>query len=448
MLSSEIGKIIGRGRNVYVVGIKGAGVAGLAQILKAKGFEITGSDTKDRFFTDAILKRARIPYFEGFSRDNVVNAFSRHRPIRANGPMRKINWALVSNAYLMDPVTNPEILELRRQKIPILSYPEALSHFFNESFGIAIAGTHGKTSVASALAFILDHAGLNPNALIGGEVLNWNSNAIVSAPSVASAKEGQKNIFVLEADEYKDAFLNYRPDIAVVLNTDWDHPDYFKSHADYKKSFKKFTQSVKPGGKVFTAKDFAKTPGKIETPLIGEHNQFNLRAAWIVARYLGVPERTIRDALKKFKGTRRRLETVGRLGTSILIDDYAHNPQKVAASLQALKKHYPKKKIIVVFQPHTYSRTEAFLGDFAKVLLLADETHLLDIYASAREVKGTVTSDDIVLEVQRLGKNAVNLRTVENAAEFFKKNPPKNAVLAAMGAGNVGDLAHILAREK
>ena len=435
MNKREIDKIISSGNNVYIVGIKGAGVAGLAQILQSNGFNVRGSDTHEKFFTDRILKENHIPYKEGFSKSNLP---------------KKIDWVLASNAYLGEPIKgqkpNPEIKELRRRKIPILSYPEVLSYFFNQSFGIAIAGTHGKTSVTAMVAFILHEAGLKPNALVGGEVLNWGSNAAV----------GNSNIFILEADEYKDAFLNYKPDIAVILNMDWDHPDYFKTYVQYKKSFKKFTANIKPGGKVLTLKDFNKAPKNIDSPLIGEFNQFNLRAAYAVARYLGVPGKTIRAALKVFKGTKRRLEVVGRLPSAslrtsesnIVIDDYAHNAQKVASALTALKKHYPRKKVVVVFQPHTFSRTEQFLKDFAEALIIADEIHLLDIYSSAREAKGKITSDNIVLEIKRRGCDALNLKTIKNAEKYFRVNPPKNAIIAAMGAGDVGKLAYILAGKK
>ena len=435
MAPNKIERIISSGKNVYVVGIKGAGVAGLAQILKSKGFKVSGSDTREKFFTDAILRKNRIPFKEGFSAKNISSL------IRAN---RRIDWVLASNAYLMEPVKNPEILEVRRRKIPILSYPEVLSHFFNQSFGVAVAGTHGKTSVSAMIAFIFQYAGLKPNAIIGGEVLNWGSNAIV----------GNSNVFVLEADEYKDAFLNYKPDVAVILNTDWDHPDYFKSHADYKRSFKKFAANIKPGGRIITAESISslihanRRIRKIDSSLIGEFNQFNLRAAYAVAHYMGIPRKKILAALKKFKGTRRRLEVVGKLGRNILIDDYAHNAQKVKAALRALKKHHKNRELIVVFQPHTFSRTEQFLEDFADALSEADKIYLLDIYASAREKIGTVTSDNLVELVNELGKIAVNLNSIPNAAKFFKEKIPKNSVIVSMGAGDVGKLAYILAGRK
>ncbi len=420
---NRIDQIFNSGKKIYMVGIKGAAVAGLAQILKHKGYEVTGSDTKERFFTDALLKKAKIKFREGFHPKNIP----------AN-----VDFVISSNAYLMagtnGQLTNPEILAIKKRGTPLLSYPEALSYIFNNSFGIAIAGTHGKTTTTAALAFILHEAGLKPNALIGAESANLKSNAIF----------GNSNIFVLEADEYKDAFLNYHPDIIVILNTDWDHPDYFKTEAAYKRSFEKFKKNIKPGGKIFTPANFTKIRLGAKPGVIGDHNEYDLKAAAAVAKYLGVKDSVIKKAVKEFKGTNRRLEIIGKYKNNIVIDDYGHNPQKVAAGLKALKGHYKNRRVIVVFQPHTYSRTQEFLKDFAKSLIIADKIYLLDIYASAREAKGTVTSDDLIKEIKKLDREAINLKTIPNVLKFLKKNPPQNSVIVAMGAGDVGDLAYKL----
>lgn len=418
-MENKIEKIFGSGKNVHIVGIKGAGVSALAQILKGKGYKVTGSDTHEKFFTDALLKKNKIKYFEDFDEKNIPD---------------EIDFTISSNAYLGEPITNKEVLEIKKRGIPLLSYPEALSYIFNNSFGIAIAGTHGKTTTTAAAAFILHKAGLKPNALIGASSANLKSNAII----------GKSNLFVLEADEYKDAFLNYRPDIIAILNTDWDHPDYFKTHADYKKSFEKFKKNIKPGGLIITPKEIAAVKAKYPLRVIGDHNEYDWKAAALIAKYLGVKDSVIRKAAEEFNGTNRRLEIVGKYKSNIVVDDYAHNPQKIEAGLKALKKHYKSKKIIIVFQPHTYTRTAAFLKDFAKSLIIADKIYLLDIYASAREAKGSITSDDLGREIEKLGKPAINIGSIPHAEEFFKNNPPKNSVIAMMGAGDVGDLAHKL----
>lgn len=415
--------MIPKGKYVYMVGIKGAAVAALAQILKSKGYNVTGSDTHERFFTDALLKKAKIKFHEGFDAKNIPE---------------NIDFVISSNAYLMankdGRITNPEIIEIKKRGIPLLSYPEALSQIFNNSYGIAIAGTHGKTTTTAALAFILYKAGLKPNALIGATSANLKTNAIV----------GDSNYFVLEADEYKDAFLNYRPNIIVILNTDWDHPDYFKTEADYKKSFEKFKKNIKPGGKIFEAKNISAYKANFPLKVIGDHNEYDFKAAALVAKYLGVKDSVIQKAAKEFRGTNRRLEIVGKWRGNIIIDDYGHNSQKVSAGLKALKKHYPKKKLIIVFQPHTYSRTKEFLKDFAKSLIVADKIYLLDIYASAREAEGKISTDDLANEIKKLGHEATNLKAIPHALEFLKRNSPKNSVIVAMGAGDVGDLARKL----
>lgn len=439
-MEDKIEKIFERGKNVYIVGIKGAGVSALAQILKGKGYRITGSDTHEKFFTDALLKKNKIKYFEGFDEKHISDNIDpvRSREVTKRAPASNgIDFAISSNAYLGEPIANQEVLEIKKRGIPLLSYPEALSHIFNNSFGIAIAGTHGKTTTTAAVAFILHKAGLKPNALIGASSANLKSNAIV----------GRSNLFVLEADEYKDAFLNYHPNVIAILNTDWDHPDYFKTHADYKKSFEKFKKNIKPGGLVITPKDIASVKTKYPLKVIGDHNAYDWACAALIAKYLGVKDSVIKKAAREFNGTNRRLEIIGKYKSNIVVDDYAHNPQKIEAGLKALKRHYKNKKIIVAFQPHTYTRTATFLKDLAKSLIIADKVYLLDIYSSAREAKGTVTSDHLAKEIEKLGKPAINLVSIHHAEEFFTKNPPKNSVIVAMGAGDVGDLAHKLVKE-
>ena len=401
---------------VYMVGIKGAGMTGLAQILKARGFLVSGSDTREKFFTDAILKKAGIKYFENFSAKNLP---------------KKIGWAVVSNAYLGRTINNPEIAELRKRKITILPYARAVGKIFNQSFGIAVAGTHGKTTTSAILAFILKQAGMNPTALIGGELLNWKSNSCVG-----------KGPFVLEADEYREQFLNYRPFIIVLTGIDYDHPDYFPTPTSYKKAFAKFKKQLKWGGKIFTNRS---RPAHYESKLFGKHNRQNLDLAAQVAEYLGIKRPAVGGALKKFAGIRRRMEKMGHCHGYTLIDDYAHNPPKVACALQALREAYPNRKITAIFQPHTFSRTAKFLKDFAKALTGADQIYLLDVYGSAREKIGKIGTDELVKTLAKLGCHATNLKTINLAVKFFSKQKTGKGILVTMGAGDVYKIAEQLA---
>jgi len=410
-------------KNVYLIGIKGQGMTGLALILKKEGYNVTGSDIREKFSTDKILKKAGIKYYQNFS--------PKHLPLT-----KKDVWFISSTAYLGHKIKNPEVNELRKRKIPITPYSEAVAELFNKKFGIAVCGTHGKTTTAALIASILKKAGKKPTALIGGEVIEWQSNALT----------GKGDFFVLEADEYRGQFLKYQPKIIAITNIDYDHPDYFKNEKIYREVFKKFEKNLKPGGKIFY------TPKKIkqhfQTHLLGQHNQKNIYLAKIVTSYLGVEEKIIEKAISNFKGVRRRLEKIGLYKKNIIIDDYAHNPEKVTASLKTLKETYPDKKISVIFQPHTFSRTQKFLKEFAKSLILADHIYLLDIYSSAREKNGKINSDKLAIEIKKLGHQATNLKTIKNAIKLCRQNKITQGVWVTMGAGNVFRIAYALVKNK
>ncbi len=416
------------GKHVYLIGIKGAGMAGLAQILKGLGFVIEGSDIQDTFFTDDILKKARIPFRQGFNAAHVPN---------------NIDWAVSSSAYLGEGI-NSEVDELKKRGIPMLSYPEALAYFFNQAYGIAVTGTHGKSTTAAMIAYILEQAGKNPFALIGGELLNWNSNARVPRKANKLMKLTPKSYFVIEADEYREQFLHYRPAVIAITNVDYDHSDYFATKESYKNAFKKFKKNIKPHGIVL--ENYKLQTKNYKLKIIGEHNQQNAALAYEVCRRLGIGDKAIREALKTFQGLRRRLERVGEYRGATIIDDYAHHPVEITASLWALRDTFKNKKLIVLFHPHTYSRTKTFLKEFAKALRLADEIYLLDVYGSAREKGGEVGSDSIVEEIETLGQGAINLHTIKNAVQYFGAHLKKGDILITMGAGDVFRVAEKLGK--
>lgn len=405
-------------KNAYLIGIKGTGMAGLAVILKKEGYRVSGSDVKDKFFTDGILRRAGIKYHQNFSPNNL--------------PLKNDVWFISSSAYLGRNTENPEIKELKKRRISITTYSEAVAELFNKKFGIAVTGTHGKTTTAALIASILKKAGKSPTALIGGEVIEWKSNVLT----------GKGEFFVLEADEYREQFLKYRPNIIAVTNIDYDHPDYFGNKKAYQNAFKKFERNLKLGGKVFHASKKKRQP--FESPLLGKHNQENIYLASAVALSFGIAPKIIKKTVANFKGVRRRLEKIGAYKDNLIIDDYAHNPQKVIASLLAIKKAYPDKKISVIFQPHTFSRTKKFLKEFAKALTIADNIYLLDIYGSAREKRGRISSDDLIKEIGKINRPAVNLGTIKNAVRFCRNGKMVKGVWIIMGAGDVFRIAYQL----
>ncbi|KKP37088.1 MAG: UDP-N-acetylmuramate-L-alanine ligase [Candidatus Roizmanbacteria bacterium GW2011_GWA2_32_13] len=421
-------------KRIHMIAIKGAGVSGLAQILKGLGHNVSGSDTADTFFTDKILKKTDICVKTPFSVKNIP---------------QNIDLAISSMAYLKSD--NIEIKELKKRKIPIFGYANALGSIFNQYYGIAIAGTHGKSTVSAMIAYILEQAGLEPFALIGAELLNWKSNARISKKLQANQQisrpknifqiknKKQDSCFVIEADEYKEQFLNYKPNIIVLTDIDFDHPDYYKNKKAYKNAFKKFIKNIKRNGVII--KNNKLISKNYDLQLIGKHNQRNANLAYLTCKKLGIQDKVIKKALIKFKGTRRRLEKVGKFKNATVIDDYAHHPTEVKASLLALKKEYPNKELVVLFHPHTFSRTKEFLKEFAKSLEIADKIYLLDIYSSSREKHSNITSDDIIKNIK---KEAKNLKTILYAIKFFKKNLSSKQVLVTMGAGNVCNVAYSL----
>ena len=421
-------------KRIHMIAIKGAGVSGLAQILKGLGHNVSGSDTADTFFTDKILKKTDICVKTPFSVKNIP---------------QNIDLAISSMAYLKSD--NIEIKELKKRKIPIFGYANALGSIFNQYYGIAIAGTHGKSTVSAMIAYILEQAGLEPFALIGAELLNWKSNARISKKLQANQQisrpknifqiknKKQDSCFVIEADEYKEQFLNYKPNIIVLTDIDFDHPDYYKNKKAYKNAFKKFIKNIKRNGVII--KNNKLISKNYDLQLIGKHNQRNANLAYLTCKKLGIQDKVIKKALIKFKGTRRRLEKVGKFKNATVIDDYAHHPTEVKASLLALKKEYPNKELVVLFHPHTFSRTKEFLKEFAKSLEIADKIYLLDIYSSSREKHSNITSDDIIKNIK---KGAKNLKTILYAIKFFKKNLSSKQVLVTMGAGNVCNVAYSL----
>lgn len=409
-------------KHIYIVGIKGAGVSGLAQILKGLGHNVSGSDIPDKFFTDEILKKARIKIKTPFAIKNIP---------------QNIDLAINSSAYSKND--NIEIKELEKRNIPIFGYANALGSIFNQYYGIAIAGTHGKSTVSAMIAYILEQAKLDPFALIGAELLNWNSNTRINKKKLTNKKQ----LFVIEADEYKEQFLNYKPNIIVLTDIDFDHPDYYKSKKTYNVAFRKFKKNLKSKGIIIKNKKREYLNYNLQ--IIGEHNQRNANLAYLTCKKLNIKDSVIKKALYLFKGTRRRLEKIGKYKGSIIIDDYAHHPIEIKASLSALKKEYPNKELVVLFHPHTFSRTKEFLKEFAKSLTVADKIYLLDIYSSAREKHSNITSDNII---QNIKKNAINLKTIKNAIKFFKKNLSSKQVLVTMGAGDVYNVAYALINHK
>ena len=483
-------------KNVYIIGIEGAGTSALAGLLQAQGKKVAGSDEGNHFYHD-ILAKAGIQVFHHYSPKNLQQAF----------PEEKIDLIIYSTA--LKPENNRELQTALNQDIPVLSYPEALGMFFNQAKnGIAVCGTHGKTTTTAMLVTILQKAGYQPTAIVGAKMLAWQTNALfkgkpVNAPNDLKNKhshtveiinqENVKNakkingkakttsvdndIFLIEADEYQNKLQYYKPKAAILTTVDYDHPDYFSNETAYQQVFRDFVKKLPSNGVLVT---YAGDPNVLaiareascpvvfydqvgaekilskkcpandcrgqklgccsgkNLPLFAGHNLLNAMAAFQMARWLGVKPEIIRLALADFQGTAQRFEHQGEFQGALIIDDYAHHPTEIKSVLELTRNTYPGKRIKCLFQPHTFSRTEAFLDKFIESLALADEVYLLDIFASAREKQGKINSDDLIAGIVKKFPNrkAKNLRTVNQAEKFFRQNLGENDIFLMLGAGD------------
>jgi len=439
----------------------------LAQVLVAHNVRVTGSDGKEQFFTDTILRASGIHYYEHFSRDNI--------PADAQA-------IIYSTAY--SPQTNEELIYAQERGIPLHSYPEFLGLVVAQKLSIAVCGTHGKTTTTAMMAHILKNAGKDPSAVVGSTVVNWKSGAL----------SGTGANFVFEADEYQNKFQQYHPWSVIVTNVDFDHVDFFSSIEQYQYAFQQFLEKVPAHGFLVVNADddvaldvssgrdsnrytFGYTNdalyhireekpkrgyvqafslaygeeilGPYQLTQWGRHNTHNAAATATLAHVMGIDTSDVIEGLADFRGTVRRMESKGIYRGAEIIDDYAHHPREIEATLEALSNAFPTKEIIVVFQPHTYSRTEPFLDEFATTLSRANAVLLLDIYSSARELTGSVSSTDLSHRINALQNEcAANVHTRERAVELLKKSADKNTIIVTMGAGDVWRVGEELLQDK
>lgn len=435
-----------------MVGIKGAGLAALAQILASHGVSVCGSDTQEVFFTDELLKKQGIR----------LESFGVSHAVEPDG-------VIYSTSYTQD---NPDIRFAIQQGIPLLSYPEAVSVLFNQAYGIAVCGSHGKTTITGLLSYVCASIGLDPTALIGSAIQKEHINVYT----------GSSPYWILEADEYQNKFEYYSPRAIILSSIDYDHPDFFQSREEYEHTFRTFIE--KPScelvvacaddvgvrsvlgsshvssvrtygfhessdyhicdlredahGFCFSVKNKDRILGPFSLSLIGQHNVANATGviALLDTLQLGSMDRII-TAMKAFPGTVRRFEIRGMHGKTMIVDDYAHHPTEIQATLRAARNRYPGKKIWCCFGPHTFSRTEKFFDEFVKSFRDADHVLVLDIYSSVREKKGTIHAKDLANAIQKASGNATYTGSIENTIAFLRDTLHDIDILITMGAGDV-----------
>ncbi len=456
-------------KKVYFVGIKGGGMSALARLLKGKSFEVIGSDVEEEFFSDQLLSASGIEVFSPFSQSNI--------PADAD-------LFIYSTAYTPD--YNEEVAYLQNfSKVPVLSYPQALGEMMSLYRTIAISGTHGKTTTTALVSFILWQAGYDPSAIVGSSVPQFKGNALV----------GQSPLLVVEIDEYQNKFRYYHPDILLVNNIDWDHPDFFADQDSYLNTFARFIGRIPAGGFIVANYDDQMVRRAVEqsgskaeiiwfsghdrevdwfiedsnfddswqyfsiykqgekwwagkSQLFGRFNLSNIVAAVALTAKLGVPAEKLIAAVADFQGTVKRFEYKGEFNGIKMYDDFAHHPSEIKVTLQMARRRFVKQKITVVFQPHTYSRTQKFFTDFSKSFAGIDQVIILDIFSSARERQGEINSAQLVKAINKQGVNAVYLPTAKEASAWLKDRLQAGDILITMGAGKADEVIDLIKNEQ
>ena len=439
--------------SVYFSGIGGISMSALAQLLADAGFSVSGSD-KTRSAQTAALEAKGITVFYGQRRENISDS---------------TDCVIFTAAIHPD---NPEYVAAHEKQIPCLTRGQLMGQIMKHyRMPIGISGTHGKTTTTSMVSEILMKADMDPTLLIGGSL-----NAIGG-----NLRIGRSGYFLTEACEYTNSFLDFSPRIGVILNIEEDHMDFFKDLADIRRSFRKYAQLLPEDGCLiinsgipdldeiteglrcavvtfgmgpeadfypseisydeFARPSFllhgpegARRPVSLQVP--GEHNIYNALAAAAVAGQLDIPAETAADALHEYTCTNRRFEYKGTIGGVTVIDDYAHHPTEITATLKTAAR-YPHKTLWCVFQPHTYTRTRAFLKEFARALTLADKVVLTDIFAARETDTLGISSETLQREIQALGHICYYFPTFDETENFLLENCINGDLLITMGAGDV-----------
>ncbi len=438
---------------VHFIGIGGISMSGLAEILMSEGFTVTGSDRAKSELTEKLEKSGAVIYY-GQRESNIAD---------------DLDLVVYTAAISKD---NPELCKAIDKKIPMLTRAQLLGQLMlNYKTPIAISGTHGKTTTTSMISEILMKAETDPTLSIGGILRSVGGNYRV----------GSNNYFVTEACEYTNSYLEFYPRISLILNIEEDHLDFFKDINDIRNSFHRFALRLPKDGAliingdidnlseitadvacpvhtygsssssdyypedisfdefgrgIFTLKRKGKEDVKVELGVVGIHNVYNACAALLLSDLLELDINTSVLALKHFTGSDRRFEFKGKLGDISIIDDYAHHPTEIKATLNACR-NYPHKELWCIFQPHTYTRTNAFLNEFAEALSLADHVVLADIYAAREKNTIGITSRDLLKKIEEKGTDVHYFPTFDEIENFILENCSTNDMLITMGAGDI-----------
>ena len=452
--------------HIHFIGIGGSGLSAIARLLLESGYTVSGSD------------RALTPFAEEIRKAG-AEVYIGHHPRNLAG----VDWIVRSSAITED---NPEVRAARRAGIPVYKRADFLGRLMEDKMGIAIAGTHGKTTTTAMTAWVLSELGRDPSFIVGGVINNLGVNA----------RAGNGKAFVIEADEYDNMFLGLKPHIAVVTSIEHDHPDCFPTLESMYRAFEKFVdllptdgtlivcaedqgaaaliphvrksgrnvvsygmqgdmtintplwmqaRNVKPnqrGGFDFVissnlaSKTSTSTRVSLQVP--GEYNVRNALAVLSVTSVLGLSRKKAAQALGAFTGTGRRFQLRGEVNGISIFDDYAHHPTEIKATLAGARARYPKRRIWAVWQPHTYSRTQTFFLDFARAFKDADEVIVTEVYA-AREPKQDFTSAEIVSAMPH--RSARYIETLPEVTSYLLEHLKPGDVLLGLSAGDADQIS-------
>jgi UDP-N-acetylmuramate--alanine ligase len=445
-------------KHIHFVGIGGIGMSGIAEVLLNLGYKVSGSDMKESDTTER-LRRLGGEIFFGHRAENITSP----------------HVVVISSAVKND---NVEVIAAREKQVPVIPRAEMLAELMRLKYGVAIAGAHGKTTTTSMVATVFAAGGIDPTVVIGGKLNSLGTNA----------KLGQGEFLVAEADESDGSFLKLSPTIAVVTNIDAEHLDYYKDIDEIKTAFLTFinkvpfygvsvlcldqphiqalipslqkryqtygmsTQadyqardiSLRPLGSTFKVMHHNKDLGPFELSVPGVHNISNSLAAIAVARELDIDIETIRKALREFSGVQRRFQIKGEVGGVIVVDDYGHHPTEIKATLAAAATGM-ERRVVVVFQPHRYTRTQHLLEDFFTAFNQADKLIVMDIYAAGEKPIPGVSGKALYEGIKKHGhKDVMFIPEQDKLIEHLLKVLKKGDLMITLGAGDVWKLGELV----
>lgn len=459
--------MIEKSRPIHFIGIGGSGLSAMARVLHERGFKVSGSD------------RAWSPLVEELSREGIAVSIG-HHPQNVSGAQLVIRSSAI-------PDENTEVQAARAQGIPVLKRVEFLPYLVGDQGVIAIAGTHGKTTTTAMVAWVLSRLGLEPSYVIGGICLNLQRNA----------HAGKGSYFVIEADEYDQMFLGLNPTYAIITNIEHDHPDCYPTPHHFEAAFAKFASQIRSEGFLLACVEdegvrrlFAKlgpTPSRygyalktdsapkeaayfadgvtknsygaysfrvewqkqpianIELRVPGIHNVYNATAVLALCHQLNLPLDEVACALREFKGVARRFQTRGVIRDITVIDDYAHHPSEIRATLAAARDRFPGQFIWAVWQPHTYSRTLTFWQDFRSAFSNANAVVVLDVYGARESAPSGFSMAKLVTEIQ--AEQRFFIPQIDSAVQFFLESLAPKHVVVVLSAGDADQLSTRLLRE-